>query len=83
VERHQRLSSLSKREREILFLLACGRTNREIGGELDLSEKTVRNHVSSVLAKLGVHHRTEAAVYALGAGIGHAETPTDGNDKER
>lgn len=60
----ERLASLSSRERQVLSLLAGGRTNREIADALYLSEKTVRNHVSAVLHKLGFRHRTEAALFA-------------------
>jgi len=59
-----KLAALSPREREVLALLAGGRTNREIADVLHLSEKTVRNHVSAVLQKLGFRHRTEAALFA-------------------
>ncbi|HEX6761051.1 MAG TPA: response regulator transcription factor [Propionibacteriaceae bacterium] len=56
-------SSLTAREREILDLIAEGCTNREIGQRLFLAEKTVKNYVSSLLAKLGMQRRTQAAVY--------------------
>jgi two-component system, NarL family, response regulator DevR len=59
-----KLSALSDREREVLALLAEGLTNREIAARLFISEKTVRNHVSGVLRKLGFRHRTEAALFA-------------------
>jgi two-component system, NarL family, response regulator DevR len=59
-----KLSALSEREREVLGLLAEGLTNREIGERLFISEKTVRNHVSGVLRKLELRHRTEAALFA-------------------
>lgn len=52
---------LSERERQILELIAGGKTNREMGFALHLAEGTVRNHVSQILAKLGVGSRTEAA----------------------
>ncbi len=55
--------SLTAREREILDLIAGGCTNREIGQRLFLAEKTVKNYVSSVLAKLEVRRRGEAAAY--------------------
>jgi two-component system response regulator DevR len=61
----QRLSSLTAREREVFDLIAEGLTNRQIGERLFLAEKTVKNHVSSLLAKLGLQRRTQAAV--LGA----------------
>jgi two-component system response regulator DevR len=55
--------SLTAREREILDLIAEGCTNREIGQRLFLAEKTVKNYVSALLAKLGMQRRTQAAVY--------------------
>lgn len=54
---------LTERERAILQLIASGATNREIGETLYLAEKTVRNYVSGLLAKLGLQRRTEAAAY--------------------
>jgi DNA-binding NarL/FixJ family response regulator len=57
--------SLTSRENEVLALIAEGRSNREIARSLRVSEKTVKAHVSSVLAKLGVQDRTQAAVYAV------------------
>jgi DNA-binding NarL/FixJ family response regulator len=59
-----RYTSLSPQERRILGLIADGLTNRQIGAELFLAEKTVKNYVSSLLHKLGFSRRTEAAVYA-------------------
>lgn len=56
--------ALTERERAILDLIAEGATNREIGQKLFLAEKTVRNYVSGLLAKLGVQRRGEAAAYA-------------------
>ncbi|GAA2473596.1 response regulator transcription factor [Streptomyces longisporus] len=58
------LAGLSPREREILALIGDGLTNREIGKQLYLSEKTVKNHISRLLAKLGVQRRVQAAVLA-------------------
>ena len=58
------LSALTEQERNILMLIADGKTNRQIGEELFLAEKTVKNYVSNLLAKLGMHRRTEAAAYA-------------------
>ncbi len=57
-----RLASLSEQERRILAHIAEGLTNREIGVELHLAEKTVKNYVSNLLAKLDMQRRTEAAV---------------------
>lgn len=56
---------LSEREMEILALVAQGKSNGEIAAELILAEKTVRNHVSTILSKLGVTNRIEAATYAV------------------
>ncbi len=58
-----RLTSLSDQERKILVLIAEGLTNRQIAGRMHLAEKTVKNYVSNLLAKLGMHRRTEAAVF--------------------
>lgn len=60
---------LSSREYEIVRLIADGLSNREIGNRLTLSEKTVKNHVSHVLAKLKVNARSGIAVYAVRNGI--------------
>jgi len=59
-----RYASLSPQERRILALIADGLTNRQIGTDMYLAEKTVKNYVSSLLHKLGFARRTEAAVYA-------------------
>lgn len=58
------LARLTERERKVLDLVAEGKTNREIGAELYLAEKTVKNYVSNILSKLGMQRRTEAAVFA-------------------
>ncbi|MGN6605389.1 MAG: response regulator [Jatrophihabitans sp.] len=58
------LDALTEREREVLDLMAEGLTNKEIGQRLFLSDKTIKNYVSSVLAKLGMERRSQAAVYA-------------------
>ncbi len=58
------LASLTAQERRILELIAQGMTNRQIGETLFLAEKTVKNYVSSLLAKLGVERRTQAAILA-------------------
>jgi len=58
------LAALSTQERRILEFIAEGMTNRQIGAEMFLAEKTVKNYVSHLLAKLGMQRRTEAAAYA-------------------
>jgi len=61
----QGIGALTAREREVLAQIADGRSNREIARLLRVSEKTVKTHVSSVLAKLGVADRTQAALLAV------------------
>jgi DNA-binding NarL/FixJ family response regulator len=63
-EQDERLSRLTEQERKILDLIAEGLTNRQIGERMFLAEKTVKNYVSNLLAKLGMERRTEAAVFA-------------------
>ncbi|MGH2437710.1 MAG: response regulator [bacterium] len=63
-------AQLTRREREILELLAGGLRNKEIAARLQLSEKTVRNHMSTILGKLHVNDRTEAALLAVRHGLG-------------
>lgn len=60
---------LTARESEVLSLLACGKGNRDIAGVLSISEKTAKNHVSSILRKLGAKCRTEAAIWAVSRGF--------------
>ncbi len=63
------LDRLTPREREVLVLIGRGFPNKRIARELDLSEKTVKTHVGHLLAKLGVTDRTQAAVFAVRAGL--------------
>ncbi len=63
-EEDERLKDLTPQEKRILELLADGLTNRQIADEMILAEKTVKNYVANLLAKLGMSRRTEAAVYA-------------------
>lgn len=58
------LAGLTEQERRVLMHIADGLTNRQIGQEMFLAEKTVKNYVSSILAKLGMERRTQAAVFA-------------------
>jgi two-component system, NarL family, response regulator LiaR len=59
------LSPLSPRERDVLALLARGRSNRQIARDLAIGEQTVKTHVRSILAKLGLQDRIQAAIFAL------------------
>jgi len=68
------LAGLTPREREILGLITDGYTNRQIGEQLFLAEKTVKNCVSTIFAKLGLERRTQAAVF--GAQLRHRTNPT-------
>jgi DNA-binding NarL/FixJ family response regulator len=63
-EEDERLARLTGQERKILLLIADGLTNRQIAAEMHLAEKTVKNYVSNLLAKLGMERRTQAAVFA-------------------
>lgn len=69
-----RLSTLSARERDILVLVAAGKSNRLIATELTISERTARTHVSNILTKLNLSSRTQAALLAIQEGI--APMPT-------
>jgi len=62
-------ANLSQQEKHVLLLVSEGRTNREIAKNLFLGEGTVRNYVSSILSKLGVSNRAEAAAYAVEHGL--------------
>jgi DNA-binding NarL/FixJ family response regulator len=64
VEPVRQRNPLTPQERNILQLIAEGKTNREIAGDLGLAEKTVKYYVSNLLAKLGMHRRSQAAAYA-------------------
>lgn len=69
--------TLTDRETEVLRLLAGGYANKEIARELVIGEKTVKTHVSNILAKLGVQSRTQAALYAVRIGL--VPAPPEGN----
>lgn len=61
----EKIKSLTKRELDVLILLAVGMFNKEVGKRLEISERTVKNHVSNIFKKLGVTDRTQAAVFAI------------------
>jgi len=63
------LERLTRRERQVLELIAAGRSNKRIAAELEIAEKTVKSHVGHVLAKLGVADRTQAALMAVRQGV--------------
>jgi DNA-binding NarL/FixJ family response regulator len=66
---------LTARESQVLRLMCCGMTNKEIALELCVTLKTVEYHVTNILGKLGVANRTEAAVQALAQGLMGPGTP--------
>ena len=63
------LDTLTAREHEVLLLLAAGLSNQQIASRLSISERTARTHVSSILDKLGLRSRTQAALYAIQQGL--------------
>jgi len=65
----QQSEALTERETEVLKELALGKSNKEIAADLIIAEKTVRTHVSSILAKLGVSSRTQAVLHAVRSGL--------------
>ena len=66
------VDALTAREREVLVLVAAGLSNRELAHRLSISERTARTHVSSILDKLGLRSRTQAALYAIQEGLAPA-----------
>ena len=67
---------LTERELEVIMLVARGLSNRDIGIQLVVSERTIRSHVSSILAKLHLANRTQAALYAIRKGLGGPSSAT-------
>ena len=67
-----RYETLSDREREVFQLIAEGKTNKEIAAEVFLSDKTVKNYVSSILSKLNLERRAQAAAFVAKHRIGRA-----------
>jgi len=64
-------SDLTGRELEVLQQIVAGKSNKEIGTQLNISEATVKSHINNILSKLGVSDRTQAATTALQRGIVH------------
>ena len=62
---NEKIEKLTKREIQVLKLLSIGKLNRQIAEELDISERTIKNHVSNIFKKIGVKDRTQAAVFAI------------------
>ncbi len=67
--------SLTERELEVIKALAQGKSNKEIARDLDISEKTVRNHTSNIYKKLHIFDRTQAVIYAVRRGLVNLEQP--------
>ena len=81
-EREPVHEALTQRETMVLQCLAVGLSNRDIGRRLEISERTVRTHVSHILAKLQLHTRTQAALFAVRKGIAEpSEMPLEGSDR--
>jgi DNA-binding NarL/FixJ family response regulator len=74
---HDDLAQLTQQERKILMLVAEGKTNKEIADEVFLSDKTVKNYVSSILSKLNLQRRAQAAAYMARRGMGTGGRATD------
>lgn len=74
-------NTLTDREMEILRQVALGKTNQEIADELVVSERTVRTHITNILAKLRLSNRTQLALYALREGIAHMRYVKDETDE--
>lgn len=72
-------ATLTEQERRVLDLIGRGLTNRQIAGHMALAEKTVKNYVSNLLAKLGLQRRTQAAVLATELRAGRRSTPLNGS----
>ena len=69
------MTDLSARAREVLDLVAQGLSDQEIAGRLGVTRNTVRNHVSAIYSKLGVHRRSAVVVWARERGLGDKSNP--------
>jgi len=67
--RHKK-NPLSRRERQVLYLIVEGKTNKEIALNLNIAEQTVKNHIDNLYQKIGVHKRVQAVVWAIRNGLG-------------
>jgi DNA-binding NarL/FixJ family response regulator len=65
----EQTEALTERETDVLKLLALGKANKEIALDLKIGDRTVKTHVSSIMGKLGVQSRTQAALYAVRSGL--------------
>jgi DNA-binding NarL/FixJ family response regulator len=72
-DRGSSASDLTEREREVIRLVAQGKSNREIASQYYISEKTVKTHISHILAKLGLKDRTQLAIFAIRNGLAEAD----------
>lgn len=72
-EAKQEIINLTRREKDVLALLVRGNSNKDMADQLFISEKTVKNHLTSIFKKLGVKDRTQAAVFALKNGLASEE----------
>ncbi|MBV7363798.1 response regulator transcription factor [Actinomycetaceae bacterium TAE3-ERU4] len=70
-------ANLTPSERKVLMLIGDGLSNREIGDRLGVAEKTVKNHITSLLAKMGLQRRTQVAAWVAGQRVASWRTPTD------
>jgi DNA-binding NarL/FixJ family response regulator len=74
---------MTARELEVLRVVGAGKANKEIAAELGISERTARTHVSNILNKLGLHSRTQAALWAVREGLVDADQRGDAAETGR
>jgi DNA-binding NarL/FixJ family response regulator len=74
---------MTARELEVLRVVGAGKANKEIAAELGISERTARTHVSNILSKLGLHSRTQAALWAVREGLVDADQSGDAAETGR